>query len=55
MEIADAEAFRVEPRWTFLKLASSDGAIGWGECANVGGVGTASASSTTTTWGCTTT
>ena len=31
MHITDYELFEVPPRWLFLKLTTSDGAVGWGE------------------------
>jgi galactonate dehydratase len=35
--IADYELFHVPPRWLFVRLETTDGAVGWGEC--VTGVG----------------
>ena len=31
MRVVDYELFNVPPRWTFLKLTTSDGTVGWGE------------------------
>jgi galactonate dehydratase len=31
MRVTDYELFAVPPRWLFLKLTTSDGAVGWGE------------------------
>ena len=31
MELTDYELFEVPPRWLFLRLETSDGAVGWGE------------------------
>jgi galactonate dehydratase len=31
MRVVDYELFNVPPRWTFLKLETADGTVGWGE------------------------
>jgi galactonate dehydratase len=31
MKIARLELFKVPPRWLFLKIATDDGLVGWGE------------------------
>lgn len=31
MRVTDYELFHVPPRWTFLKVATSNGTVGWGE------------------------
>jgi galactonate dehydratase len=36
--IAQIEAFAVQPRWLFVRVATADGAIGWGEATLEGNV-----------------